>query len=123
MRDLEGMSVELPRPDPVPTVSAVEFSNAVLLLQALADPVRFRALKELAGGEYLSTTELARRLGVKLDGMAKHMRVLKNRGAVQRVMPEGGDGRVQYYQVPQRFRTVTEGGRPVLDYGVCVVRF
>ena len=117
------MSVELPRPDPVPLVPVVEFANPVRLLAAIADPVRYRALKELAAGDYLSPTELAKRLGVKVDCMSKHMRVLRDRGAVQLVSPEGGDGRVQYYQIPQRFRATTDAGRPLLDYGVCVVRF
>jgi DNA-binding transcriptional ArsR family regulator len=117
------MSVELPRPDPVPLVPVVEFANPVRLLAAIADPVRYWALKELAAGAYLSPTELAKTLGVKVDCMSKHMRVLRDRGAVQLVSPEGGDGRVQYYQIPQRFRATTDAGRPLLDYGVCVVRF
>jgi len=121
--DAAGMSAELPRPDPAPPVPVVEFANPVRLLEALADPVRYGALRELAAGAYLSPTELAKRLGVKVDAMSKHMRVLRDRGAVQLVKPENGDGRAQYYQVPTRFRVTTDAGRPLLDYGVCVVRF
>lgn len=117
------MSAELPRPDPAPPVPVAEFPKPVLLLQAIADPVRYGALRELAAGAYLSPTELAPKLGVKVDSMSKHMRVLRDRGAVQLVRPEDGDGRVQYYQIPQRFRATTDTGRPLLDYGVCVVRF
>jgi DNA-binding transcriptional ArsR family regulator len=100
-----------------------EFLKPVLLLQAIADPVRYGALRELAAGAYLSPTELAPKLGVKVDSMSKHMRVLRDRGAVQLVRPENSDGRAQYYQIPQRFRATTDTGRLLLDYGVCVVRF
>ena len=31
--------------------------------------------------------------------------------------------RVQYDQIPKRFRAMTDTGRPLLDYGVCVIRF
>lgn len=117
------MSAELPRPDPVPLVPGAEFADPVRLLEAIADPVRYRALKELAAGAYLSPTELAKSLGVKVDSMSKHMRVLRDRGVVQLVSPEAGDGRVQYYQIPQRFRVTSDAGRPLLDYGVCVLRF
>ncbi len=117
------MSAELPPPDPAPPVPVVEFQKPVLLLQAIADPVRYEALRQLATGAYLSPTDLAPKLGVKVDSMSKHMRVLRNRGAVQLVRPENGDGRVQYYQIPKRFRAMTDTGRPLLDYGVCVIRF
>ena len=57
------LSAEHLRPDPAPPVPVVEFSSPVQLQEAMADPVRYRALKELAPGAYLSPTEPAKRLG------------------------------------------------------------
>lgn len=117
------MSLELPKPDPAPPVPVVEFPQPDELHQAFSDPLRYRAMRELSAGSYLTATELAGRLGASVDGMAKHMRVLLTRRAVILVMPEGGDRRAQYYQIPQRFRSTSESGRAVVDYGVCVLRF
>jgi DNA-binding transcriptional ArsR family regulator len=114
---------ELPPPDPAPPVPVAEFPNPVRLLEAIADPVRYEALRTLATGLYLTPLDLSKKVQVSHDNMAKHMRLLKARGAVQLVRPENADGRAQYYQIPQRFRQTTDTGRPLLDYGVCVIRF
>lgn len=114
---------DLPAPDPAPPVPVAEFPNPVRLLEAIADPVRYEALRTLATGLYLTPLDLSKKVQVSHDNMAKHMRLLKDRGAVQLVRPENADGRAQYYQIPQRFRQTTETGRPLLDYGVCVIRF
>ena len=95
----------------------------VRLLEAIADPVRYEALRTLATGLYLTPLDLSKKVQVSHDNMAKHMRLLKARGAVQLVRPENADGRAQYYQIPARFRQTTDTGRPLLDYGVCVIRF
>ena len=114
---------DLPPPDPAPPIPAVEFSKPVRLLEAIADPVRYEALKDLASGAFYTPSDLAQRLRVGVDNMAKHLRVLRASGAVQLVFPPNGDRRCQYYQIPQRFRQTTDTGRPVIDYGVCVLRF
>lgn len=114
---------DLPPPDPAPPVPVAEFPNPVRLLEAIADPVRYEALRTLATGLYLTPLDLSKKVQVSHDNMAKHMRLLKARGAVQLVRPVNADGRAQYYQIPARFRQTTDAGRPLLDYGVCVIRF
>lgn len=114
---------DLPAPDPVPPIPVVEFADPVRLLEAIADPVRYEVLKDLASGSYYTPSDLAKRHRVAVDNMSKHLRVLRARGAVHLVRPEKADGRAQYYQIPQRFRQTTDTGRPLLDYGVCVIRF
>jgi DNA-binding transcriptional ArsR family regulator len=103
-------------------VAPVDSDNHVRLLQAVADPVRWGILRELAAGEPLPVQELAARLGRDANLISKHLRVLRETGAVSVSPSPDGDGRKQCYAVPPAFRRVDEAGRPMLDYGVCALR-
>jgi len=91
-------------------------------LRIVTDPARWAALRELAAGQSCSVVELAGAVGRSADLMSKHLKTLREAGAVVLVDPPDGDGRKQHYAVAEQFRRV-EAGKPVLDYGVCVLRF
>ena len=92
------------------------------MLQAVGDPVRWNILRELVSGSSLSVQELRARLGGKQSQMSKHLAVLRAAGALVPAAAPDGDGRKTHHVVPESCRR-TEAGKPVLDYGVCVVRF
>ena len=98
-------------------------ANPVKLLIAIADPIRWAALRELAGGEALSVLELAGRLRQSANLVSKHLRWLREAGAVVVVSPPGADGRVSHHAVPENCRRKGTTGKPEIDYGVCVLRF
>ena len=110
-------------PEAAPITPASICTEPVTLLKALADPVRYAALKELAGGDALSVITLATRLKCHPDTMGKHLKVLWRAKAIVRANPEDADGRLQYYQVPSGCRHTESNGKTTVDYGVCAVRF
>lgn len=57
------------------------------------------------------------------DLMSRHLKILREAGAVGAVSAPDGDGRKQHYVVPEKFRRADEAGRPVIDRGICVLRF
>ena len=98
-------------------------SNPVKLLAAIADPVRWAVLRELAGGESLSVLELAGRLRKNANLVSKHLRWLREAGAVAVLSVPGVDGRKSSHAVPAAFLRKDANGKPEIDYGVCVLRF
>ena len=98
-------------------------SNPVKLLAAIADPVRWAVMRELAGGESLSVLELAGRLRKDSNLVSKHLRWLREAGAVAVVAVPGADGRKSSHAVPAAFLRKDANGKPEIDYGVCVLRF
>ena len=98
-------------------------SNPVKLLAAIADPVRWAVMRELAGGESLSVLELAGRLRKDSNLVSKHLRWLREAGAVAVVTLPGVDGRKSSHAVPAAFLRKDANGKPEIDYGVCVLRF
>jgi len=92
------------------------------LLRAVGEPMRWRILRELLAGGPLSVLDLLERLGGLQAQMSKHLKVLREAGAVELVPAPDGDGRKSYHAVPEKFRT-KEADQTVLDYGVCVLRF
>ena len=98
-------------------------SDPVKLLVAIADPVRWAVLRELAGGESLSVLELAGRLRKDSNLVSKHLRWLREAGAVAVVAVPGADGRKSSHAVPAVFLRKDANGKPEIDYGVCVLRF
>jgi DNA-binding transcriptional ArsR family regulator len=93
------------------------------LLAAIADPVRWAVLRELAGGESLSVLELAGRLRKDSNLVSKHLRWLREASAVAVVAVPGVDGRKSSYAVPAASLRKDANGKPEIDYGVCVLRF
>ena len=105
------------------TASQYFFKDPTKLLQAASDPVRWTVLRELASGRSRSVQELGAALNHDPDLISKHLRVLRDAGAVEVVASPDGDRRKQHHAVPEMFRRTEDTGRPVLDYGVCVLRF
>ena len=98
-------------------------SDPLKLLVAIADPVRWAVLRELAGGESLSVLELAGRLRKDSNLVSKHLRWLREAGAVAVVALPGVDGRKSSHAVPAAFLHKDANGKPEIDYGICVLRF
>ncbi len=88
------------------SLSIVEKMEDVdIALAALADPSRRRVI-ELLIDEPRRTTELAEIIGVSVPAISRHLRVLRERGLVERVDVEG-DGRGRQYQLdPARLTTL-----------------
>ena len=99
------------------------FADPTALLWAVGDPARWAVLRELAGGKSLSVLELASVMGRSADLASKHLKHLREAGAVVLADAPDGDRRKQHFVVPERFRRADESGRPMIDYGVCVLRF
>ena len=93
------------------------------LLWAVGDPVRWAVLRELLAGQPLTVQELAARTRNNPNPMGKHLKILLDAGAVTVVTPPDTDGRKTHYTVPEKFRRTDADGQPVIDYGVCVLRF
>lgn len=108
---------------PNPPSGPPVFPDPVKLLKAIADKARYKALKEMAAGESFSVVSLAWIFRMHQDTMGKHLKVLHQAGAIARVTPPGSDRRLQIYEIPEPFRRTSESGGPMLDYGVCVLRF
>lgn len=83
------------------------------LASALGNPVRWRALQELAAGEPLLTIELAERIGMSRSTLAPHMKLLLANGLVTQ-------NRASQYAIPAQ-RLVSKEER-ILDYGICLLR-
>ena len=110
-------------PQPVNALQASLRRRPVRVLQGVADPVRYKVLRLLSEGAIMSVKALAKTLDAHPDTMGKHVKVLRTRGIVVSVKPEKSDGRMQLVQIPEEFRVTDASGRPMLDFGVCVVRF
>ena len=115
--------VTIPPPATTSPIAQDFFDHAPDFLWALSDPARWQALRELAAGKTFSVQELAGMVGRSPDLMSKHLKILRQTGAVILVAAPDGDGRKSHYAVPERFRRLDETGKPMIDYGVCALRF
>lgn len=98
-------------------------AGALEVLKAVAVPKRYAVLKELADGSYPAVIQLAKKLGANPDLMGRHLKLLQKAGLVVRVRDgNDSDGRSKYYQIPERFRSVTPDGGRVLDFGSVKLR-
>lgn len=104
-------------------VPAPAAADPVKLLVAIAHPVRWAVLRELAGGEALSVLALAGRLRLSANLVSKHLHWLRAAGAVTVVALPGADRRLSSHAVPATFLRKDANGRAEIDYGVCVLRF
>ena len=97
--------------------------DRVRLLWSLGDRVRLRLVLELAEGQALPVATLAARIGESASLVSKHLRVLRDCGAVVRVRLPDTDGREMFHQLPEgALRVLPDGSREV-DWQVAVVRF
>ncbi len=83
------------------------------LASALGNPIRWRALQELAAGEPLLTIELSERVGMAPNTLSRHMKVLLADGVVTQ-------NRAGQYAIPAG-RLISKEER-ILDYGTCLLR-
>ena len=101
---------------------ATALLDPITVLVAVADPVRFAILRELARGTPLPVTDLARRVGRAPDATSKHLRILRDARILSLVRTAGGDGRMQIHQLPSLFRTHDAAGKLAVDLGAVVIR-
>jgi hypothetical protein len=110
-------------PDTPEDVGNTPVTDPCKLLWAAGEPVRWKVLRELAGGTILTVQELAAKVGRRPNQMGKHLAMLRSVGALELVTSLGADGRKAHHAVPDRFRRLTASGQAELDFGVCVLRF
>jgi DNA-binding transcriptional ArsR family regulator len=79
----------------------------------LANPVRWKMLRELSCGETRSIDELAKVSGTSYANAAKHLIVLREAGLV-------AQGRGRLYQIPKQY--LPSPGQAIVDYGHCRLR-
>ena len=79
----------------------------------LSHEVRWRMLRELAKGEALPPTELARRVGMTSNATRRHLWLLRERGVVT-------TGYAGLYSLTPAYRPAS--GTTTIDFGHCVVR-
>ncbi len=85
--------------------------DPVTVLAALAHDIRWEALRMMAGGASIHATQRAAKFGRDVDGIGKHLRVLKDSGAVD--WRAGADARHTLYFIPERFLPQES----IVDYG------
>jgi len=118
----EASTRQQPRPTGVSTDRTAAAVAPVEVLKTVADPVRYRVLQALAGGEVMSVIGLAKQLKIHPDTMGKHIKVLRRARLNRRVKQEGGDGRNKYFQSAKECRPASTDGKRWLDFGSCVLR-
>ena len=91
--------------------------DPITVLAALANDIRWQAMRMMAGGAAISASDLAAQTGRDVDSAGKHLRILRAAGAAD--WRAGEDTRFTLYFIPQRFRQ-KEG---VVDYGFCQLNF
>ena len=95
------------------TVPAMPLPALELVAAALANPRRWKMLKELSGGEAREIDELAKAAGCSYACALKHLAVLRRSGlAVQ--------GRGRLWQIPKHH--LPAPGEGWVDCGHCVLR-
>jgi DNA-binding transcriptional ArsR family regulator len=112
-----------PAPVPLTSVQHNFFAAPSKLMLAVSDPVRWVVLRHLASGEPRTVLQLACKACRTPNQMSKHLRVLREAGALVLVKSPDGDKRKAHHVVPEKYRRRDETGKAVIDYGICVLRF
>ena len=86
---------------------------ALRILTALAEPNRFRLVKEILQQGPNTAVPLAMKLGADVKKVSRHLHILKNTGVLEQWV-----GKV--FRIPERFLVP---GEPVVDFGSVRVRF
>jgi DNA-binding transcriptional ArsR family regulator len=94
-------------PTPAPIIPLDE------LLSVISNPVRWRLLRELCGGDQHMVSELAERMNLSLDTTSKHLAILRE----SRIVIQG---RNRLYQIASHF--VADKSERLLDFGYCLLR-
>lgn len=106
-----------------PPYAGPSVPDAQKLMWALGDPLRWKVIRELADGSALTVLDLARRLKRDANLVSKHMRPLRESGAVTIREVPGEDRRKSHYEVPAWTREGAAPGVKLVDYGCCLLRF
>jgi len=77
------------------TTPAAQVERLARLADALGDPIRIRAIRELQAGAR-TTSDLARRLGVPRTSLQHHLSVLIEAGLVAMAVDDASTGRLQF---------------------------
>ena len=91
--------------------------DPVTTLAALAHATRWKAMELLAEASTLTAAQLANAVGMDIDGVAKHLLVLRRAGLVDAYA--GSDARVTEYRLPEGVLLPDR----VLDFGSITIRF
>jgi DNA-binding MarR family transcriptional regulator len=83
---------------------------------ALGSSVRWKLMRELAGGESKSVRQLTTAVRGHRDAVSRHLQIMERAGLV--VSQPGVDRRYVFYFVPEQFRRSAEE----LDFGCCKVK-
>ncbi len=100
---------------PVPTPPAP--LDPVAVFAALGNPMRWQAMQLMAGGKAISATDLATAMHRDFDIASKHLKILRDSGAVGWM--SGTDRRLRFYFIPRKYLLATG----VVDYGFCTLKF
>ena len=84
------------------------------LMRALANPIRWKVLQLIAGGEGIGQSDLGQLYGMSGSAAKKHLEMLVEAGICVR-------GRGRLYRFAPRFQPPT-GGPFVIDFGHCLIR-
>lgn len=95
---------------PPPAVPLLPLEAA---LSAVASPVRWRILAELATGEQLMVAEIAERIGQNADATGKQLAVLRDAGIVT-------VGRNRLNRLQPQF--IADPSQRLVDFGWCLLR-
>jgi DNA-binding transcriptional ArsR family regulator len=109
-------------PSLLATPAAVSLLDAVTVLGAASDPVRYELLRVLADGKARSIGQLSAAVKRSRDSVSKHLVVLCDARLISAATLAGSDGRKQHHVVPEIFRSRDAAGKTVLDFGAVVPR-
>ena len=99
---------------PVPAPAPLD---AVAVFAALGNSMRWQAMQLMAGGKAISATDLATAMQRDFDIASKHLKILRDSGAVGWM--SGTDRRLRFYYIPRKYLLATG----VVDYGFCTLKF
>jgi predicted transcriptional regulator len=109
-----------PVPPPAP-LFAIPL-DPIEVLKALADPVRYRLLRECATGKGRAVKDLAESVGHTPALVSHHLGYLREAQLLQSHAPES-DHRQLCYQVPSACVSRGAGNSIAIDYGCVLLRF
>ncbi len=92
------------------------------LIKALSETTRLAVLRLLSDGQPWTVTQLSLEFHRPLDAMARHLRILRDYGALEVVSFEEMDGRLVHYRLNAAFLKTLPDGAKLLDFGPVLFR-
>lgn len=93
-------------------------TRCVPYLKALADPSRWRIVRELLGHP-MHIGELVEKLGISQYNVSKHVRILREAG----ILETEREGKFVNVHITGAFRTKLSSDRKTLNLGCCTFHF